>query len=271
MKTKIVLTLILFLAFIPKAMSLDITAETKELCNKAMMDIFDEILVAKIKYPELKDFDQSALTTNDYGIYVIKYKFQDSSLSAEKQDYEFVVTIVGLNDPNIFSPRRSSFDLGFPLLNLRFTGYKLLAYKSRQYDVEQAVQRAGQVLWDSQQKYMPYQLKLEPVKSEYKVGEEIGFTVSLQNKTQHNIIVKDLSDNTLFFLYNNKMWGASEVNPSETSDKQIILKPGESIKKAFRGPPVKSPKEFEIYASYGLTYEGVKPSDSLKIKVVPSL
>lgn len=259
-------TLILGLLIIGNAWALEINPETKELCNTVMMQIYDEVSTAKIKHPELSDFDKNALTTNEYGIYLLKYNRTDPTT---QKTFEFGVTIIGLNDPTFFKGQRSNFDLGFPLLNLRFTGYKKRAYASREFDIEQSVQRAGQILWDHQQKFIPYQLKLKAVKTEYKVGEGIEFTVSLQNKTQHNIIVKDLSGNTLYFLYNNKMWGASEVNPSEVPDQQIILKPGESTQKTFIGPATKSPQEFEIYASYGLTYEGVKPSDTLKIKVVP--
>ena len=64
------------------------------------------------------------------------------------------------------------------------------------------------------------------------------------------------------------MWGAVEVNPAEVPDQRVVLKAGESIQKTFRGPPMYTPQEFEIYVSYGLTYHGVKPSNTLKIKVV---
>lgn len=246
-----------------------IDPETKELSNQTMLKIYDEIILAKLKYPDLKKFDKSALKLNAYGIYTIQYKFEDQTQTGKNKVFEFAVTIVGLNDPNVFGSRRSTFDLSFPLLDLRFTGYVQKTFNTRQFNIEGVVQKHGQLLWDHQQKFMPYQLKLTAVKPQYKVGEDIEFSVTLRNKTAKNIIVKDLSANTLFFLYNDKTWGAVEVNPTSVPDKQIILESGHTIQKTFRGPAMKEPVDFEIYASYGLTYEGIKPSDTLKIKVVP--
>ena len=265
---KIFLLVVLSIFIFPaKAFCLD--SESKNLYNKVMMEIFNEILQNKGKFRELKNFDQSALTTNPYGIYTFRYKFSDGASAYKKQIFEFGLTMVGLNDKQAFGKTSSNFDLSFPLLDFRFSGYQVRTPGTRKFDLEKLVQKYGQELWDYQQKYMPYQIKLTAVKNEYKVGEEIEFKVSLKNPSQLNFKVKDLSTNTLFFLYNNKTWGATEVNPAESDDKEFILKSGDSVEKNFKGPPIVTPQEFEIYVSYGLTYQGVKPSDSLKIKVVP--
>ncbi len=268
-KSLIIISCIVFLCaivFFRKAFSLD--QETKDLCNQVMMNIFDDLEKQKEVYPELSNFGSSNLTTNQFGFYNIQYKFEDKTQPENNQIFEFGITIVGINEPRAFATKRSTFDLGFPLLDLRFSGYQRRNINTRRFNLEEIVQKEGQVLWDSQQKYMPYQLKITAVKSEYKVGEDIDFIVSLCNTTQSNISIKDLSSNTLYFLYDNKMWGAVEVNPDEVPDRQIVLKAGEVIRKTFRGPHMNTPQEFEIYVSYGLTYQGIKPSDSLKIKVV---
>ena len=255
-----------FLLISTQAFGLD--QATRDLNNQMMMKIYDAILLQKNNYPELKNFDKSALSVNSYGIYSIQYKFEDPALPAGKRNFEFGVAVIGIKDPQAFASQISGFDFGFPLLELRISGFQRRTFNTRKFDVQEIVQKYGQTLWDWQQKYIPYQLKITPVKSEYKVGEDIEFKVTLTNKTNKNISVINLSSESLYFLYNNKMWGAVEVNPAEVSDPQMVLLAGQSIENTFRGPPMNAPQEFEIYVSYGLTYKGVKPSDILKIKVV---
>ncbi len=239
--------------------------ETKKICNEVMTAIFTDILAAKNRYDGLSGFDNPALTQNQYGIYAINYKNQDPN----SRSYEVGLTILGIDDPSPYAKKEGNFALGFPFLKLKFVGYQMRTMRSRQLDVEGLIQRYGQRLSDYQQKYMPLKLVIERTKDTYKTGEPIEFTVSLKNTSMGNLVVKDLTDSTLFFLYNNRAWGATEVNPGTSSAKQIILKHGESISKRYRGNGFSSPKEFEIYVSYGMTFQGVKPTNTMKVKVGP--
>ncbi|HBR14755.1 MAG TPA: hypothetical protein DD723_04325 [Candidatus Omnitrophica bacterium] len=247
---------------------LNLDEETKALCNQVMLNIFDDIYAAKDHYQELKDFDKDLLVKNRHDIYSLQYVYHAPFDRTAASVYEFGITILGLRDENIFSDKENVFSLGFPLLDLRFIGYQIKGLKQKQFDILGPVQTHGQLLWNQQQRNLPVRLILESVKESYQVGEEIDFIVTLKNLTKRNIKVKDLSEGTLYFLYNNAAWGAREVDPqNDAGIKQIILKPLESISKRFRGEGSNSPKEFEIYGSYGMTYKGVNPTSMLKIQV----
>lgn len=242
--------------------------ETKALCNQVMMNIYQDILEAKDTYKELGNFDQGAVTSNVNGIYSIHYQYTELEGAMKGVSYEFGLTIVGLDEPNTFPSDSPVINLGFPLLNLKFIGYQKKTFKKGQFDIQIPLAKYGQILWNHQQKYMPYQLSLESVKEEFKINEPIEFTVTLKNLTNKNILVKDLGGKTLFFLYDNKVGGAAEIGQAAKDVKDIVLKSQEFIVKRFRIKGIPHPKELEIYCSYILTFQEVKPSASLKIKVV---
>ena len=242
--------------------------ETKALCNQVMMNVYHDISEAKAVYKELGSFNETALSFNAKGIYSIHYKYIEPEGILKRESYEFGLTIVGFKDPNIFPSDGPSINLGFPLLNLKFIGYQKKTLKRKQFDIQIPLAKHGQILWNHQQKYMPYQLSLEPVKEEFKINEPIEFTVTLKNSTNKNVLVKDLDSKTLFFLYDDKVGGATEVGAAAKDIKDVVLKSQELISKRFRINGVPNPKELEIYCSYILTYQEVKPSASLKINVV---
>lgn len=244
--------------------------ETRILCRQVLMAIYQDIFALKSQFEELKDFDEYVLSENQYGLPLIQYRYPASSEeSSQGNPYEFGITIASMNDTYFNEYGYDSFNLAFPVLGLKFTGYQRKTFRAQQFDIQGVMQRRGQVLWDHQQEFMPYRLSLKTVKDEYNLGEPIDFTVTLTNFSKKNIRVKDLTNNTMFFLYDNKSWGAKEVNPTRSiREKEIILKPNESISKSFSGYSFSNPKEFEIYCSYILTYQGVKPSAALRVKVV---
>jgi len=261
------LVIMLFSAGV-EAHALNMDAEAKALCGQVMTNIYNDILEAKARYKELKNFDEKALTSNAYGIPSLHYKYVEAQGAISGEPYEFGLTIVGKDDLNTFPADGSSINLGFPLLNIKFIGYRKKILKKGQFDIETPLAKHGQLLWDYQQNYIPYKLALEPVKKEFKINEPIEFVVTLKNLSGKAILVKDLNDQTLSFLYDHKVWGDAEVAPAVKDIKDIVLKPNDSLRKRFRANPVANPRELEIYCSYILTFQGVKPSATLKIKVV---
>ena len=251
-----------------EAEPLKLDEETKALCHQVMINIYHDILQAKARYKELKDFDEKALTSNAHGIPAIDYRYVESEGTARGRLFEFGLTITGKDDLNTFPSDGETINLGFPLLDLKFIGYQKKTLKKGQFDIQTSLAKHGQMLWDYQRKYIPYQLTLKPVKKEFKTNEPIEFIVTLTNSSDNAILVKDLNDKTLFFLYDNKAWGADEVAPAAKELKDMVLKPQESLRKRFRAKAVPGPRELEIYCSYILTFQGVKPSAALKIKVV---
>ena len=259
----------IFSAAIASAQRAQLNQETKNICRDVMRNIFQDIVKVKGQFKELENFGEDALAENQYGLPLIQYRCNNPD-SLKEAPCAFGLTIVRVEDANFNEYGFDAFNLVFPLLDLKFAGYYQKNFlKTNQFDLQKIVQKNGQILWDYQQKFMPYKLSLKTVKETYGVGENIDFVVTLTNLTKRNIVVKDLNEETLYFLYDNKMWGAKEVNSTQSqSIKEIILKPDESISKTFSGYGFSNPKDFEIYCSYVLTYKGVKPAASLIVKVV---
>ena len=268
---RLTLTIIFFFiaSFLAFAGEPQLDEEVKALCNKVMLNIYNEIMEAKKQYKELENFTEAALSKNQHGIYSIEYRYLMSEGAVKDQIYEFGLTIAGMQDSNFYAPGRQLFNLGFPLLKLEFIGYQKKIFRTGQFDIEGPLKKHGLLLWDYQQRFVPYKLTIEPVKEEYKVDEPIEFIVTLKNLSKKNIIVKDLNEQTLFFLYGGQPWGAQEMNSSQVKFlKGVVLKSDESISKKFQGNAFSSPQEFEIHCTYGFAYEGVQPSATLKIRVV---
>lgn len=270
MKKAIILIFILcFTNFTHAENEFTLDESTKNLCNQVMLSIYDDIKSKKDRHKELENFSERSLTKNKYGIYAIKYTHRDSNGSSTTLPYSFGLTIIGIDDQSYFKNETKDFNYGFPLLKLKFSGFQNRTLKSKQFDISKSIQKFGLVLWDQQQIFMPLKLVLEPVKEVYQVGEDIEFRVKLINVSRQFVKIKELNEKTLFFLYNNRVWGAKESNPKKTKDvKKITLKPGDFYSKQFIGNAFLIPKEFEIHGSYGMTFKGVKPYGSLKVKVV---
>ncbi len=241
-----------------------------DLSNEVIVNIYRDIAKEKDWYVELKDFNEKHLLENTYGIYAIHYRYDDVDSPGKKQSMEFGVTILKMEDDNIFHGKgHNVFDLGFPLLNLKISGYQVKSIKNRQFDFQGPLQKHGQILLDEQAKKLPFQMSLESAQKYFFVGEEIEFTVKLKNISDKNLQVVNLNEETLFCEYNEEEWGKRSIAPAMSRYlEKTVLDPDKSINKILRIPSLQSPQEFEIYCSYGMTHKGVSPFGTLKIKVV---
>jgi len=263
MKKLLILLAILFFASGGAAQITRIDESTKKICNQAMLSIYNHIVDQAENYPELESFNKSALSENQYGIYTIEYDNKNSS-----EAYAFGLTVVSLEDDEFKDIDAKRFNLGFPLLGLKFTGYQNRNREKNQFNIRDPLKEFGQVLWDQQQLFMPFRLSLKPVKRKYESGEDIEFIVTLTNMSSRNYRVKALNKKTLYFKINGQEWGAKEVNKKKTRNvRRVELLPEKSIRKRFKGRGIKADDEIEIFCAYAMTHKGVQPSARIKIKV----
>ena len=238
----------------------------KNVSNRVMIAIYNDILSMKEAQDNLVDFGQHVLSLNQYGIYSLEYRHKISGGVRDGEFLEFGVTIVRPEDTNFGEFGRQAFNFGFPLLDVKFAGYQRTNRKWMRFNIQDIVQKNGDPLLEEQKKYLPLKLSLITDKEYYKVGENIEVTATLENVSRRNLWVKDLDAKTLYFLYGNAEWGTVEIGQAKRE--RFILKPGEKVHKKFVGSGSRVPREFEIYCSYAVTYQGVKPSSVLKVKVV---
>ncbi|MBU0467719.1 MAG: hypothetical protein KJ736_01485 [Candidatus Omnitrophica bacterium] len=236
---------------------------TGELCVRVMDDIFVEIVRLKIKHEELEGFTENNVSMNDYGFKAIQYEY-----NYKNRKNSFGVTIVGLNDEHFKKSQGNIFELKFPILGVKVQGYQNYIPKGKRFDIKAVTDVFGELLRERQTKYLPFQLTVEAEKKVFKTREDIVFKVTLKNTTNKIMVVKDLSQETLFFVYNNKEWGASEIDRATYNKvKKITLREGESIEKRFMSNGYSFPREFNVFCSYVMSYKGVRPSTIMSIIV----
>lgn len=238
-----------------------------EIANQVMLAVYDDIVSAKERYDDLQDFDQKALSRNQYGVYSIRYKREAAAGPLGGKPFEFGVTVVGREDTDFNEFGRKAFNLHFPLLGLKFAGYEKVYWRPNQFSLQDVVQKNGDPLLKEQKKYLPLKLSLKTVAESYRVNEDIEFVVTLENVSSKNLWVRALNKDTLYFLYADTPWGTREADAPKR-EKKFILEPGEKVHKKFVGSGFPEPREFEVYCSYALTFQGVKPFSVLKVKVV---
>ena len=135
---KIIFTILFLLIVTPSMVSAQVMrldADNIAQCNQVIEKIFNDVMKAKSQYPELKDFTGGLLTKNKYGLNTFHYKHEDVDANGRTIAYDIALSIVGLNDVNPYSTDDNAFDLGFPLLGMKFSGYQKRTFKSRQFDV----------------------------------------------------------------------------------------------------------------------------------------
>ena len=241
----------------------------KEVCNRVMLAIYNDILSVKGDYDNLVDFDQHVLSKNQYGIYTIEYQHKILQGIRSGEFLNFGVTIVKPEDVNFNNYGQQAFNFGFPLLDVKFAGYQRTNRKWMKFSIQEVVQRNGDPLLEEQKKHLPLKLSLETDKKEYKIREDIQITVILENVSNKNLWIKSLDNETLYFLYANTKWGALSISEEkEKRKRKFILTPGQKVYKNFVGSGSSVPHEFEIYCSYAVTFKGVKPSSVIKVKVI---
>lgn len=266
MKKFLILTIILGLAATVQAQTPALSPQLIDKCNEVMMDIYYEILKAKGDYDELMDFGNRYLSKNRYGIYKVEFKTQTVDSRGNVSPYAFGATIVKSNDTDFEEHGRKKFKTEFPLLGLKIVGYQIKSFSVKQYNLRRAIRKKKDVLMDLQQPYLPIQLSVKTGKEKYRVGEPVEFLVTIRNVSNKNIIVKDLSPRTLFFKYKRRSWGAQEVKKKALGNR--LLKPGEFLSKRFLGEAFAAPEEIEVYVQYAMNFYDVKPSSTLKVKII---
>ncbi len=250
------------------AQEIQLDEATKEACDKVVLYIYDEILKSKDKYQELSNFAENVLYENKYGIYAISYQYNDPKTKTTTGPYEFLITIVGMDDK---LHKQSGFEdkhYGFPVLGLRTSSFIRRDLRFHHYDIDRPIRKYNELLYDYQQKFLPLQIALKSDKDTFKVGERIEFEVTVKNISNKNYRVKNLGQETLFFTIDDQEWGTRPTDP-QAAGQDIIIAPKDFIKRGFKGDSFKSPREVEIFCTYNVAYKGILPFGRLKIKIVP--
>jgi hypothetical protein len=262
MKSLFLAVLFLFFAFPVLAQNI-LDPEILRLSNDAMRQINRSILSERPSVPALENFDETVISQNAFGIPLIQYETTLKSGSS----FAFALTIAPMNEDAPFSRKRGVFVYPFPILGVKFVGFQMGSVLN--FNVENLARQYGHPLWLRQQESLPFELTLSATNNVVRVGEDIEFTVSLKNRTGKMMLVKNLSAQTLFFLYNNRPWGISEIKKMDYQTiKNVRLGPWETVKKKFRGQGFRTPQDVVIYGSYIMTFKDVKPEAILNIKVL---
>ncbi len=264
MKKILILHVLLFICFSAFAQNeIVIEKATEELCARVMDEIIEEIFRLKVKYEELEGFTERNVSVNDYGFKAIEYEY-----IYKNRKNSFGVTIVGLNDEFFKKSKGGIFELRFPILGVKLQGYQNYTPRRSQFELQSVTEPFSELIRERQVTYLPFKLTVEAEKKVFKTKENIFFKVTLKNVTNKIMTVKDLNKDTLFFVYNNKEWGASEIDrKSYKKVKQITLREGESIEKRFMSNGYSFPREFNVFCSYVMSYKGVRPSTIMSIIV----
>jgi hypothetical protein len=242
--------------------------EIKDLANKTMRMIYDNILAGKQHYESLRNFDESVLSMNQYGIYSIQYASEVFAQNGQKLSLEFGLTVVGMDDTYFDGHHRDAFNLGFPLLGFKFIGYQKRNRERKQFDIHETINNNSSLFLEEQNRRLPLKLSLATAKEVYKVGEKVDVTVTLENVSNKIFWITDLNETTLYLILGDAKWGTARPVKNKNIPK-IKLKPGAKVYKKIMGSGFSFPQEVEIYCSYGTTFKGVKPYSVLKIEIIP--
>jgi len=247
---------------------------TQEVAWRAVRAIYAAILEAKPQHQELSAFDERVLSTNPDGVQQILYQYQDPRISQKEEPYQFLITIGPLKEkpapPKAGPHHRPAFEArhyGFPLIGVRVSYFVKRYRRGHYYDLDQAVQKGLDLLHDHQQRYFPFEVILRPLKESFKVGERIAFEVTVKNKTNQNLKIKNLGEKTLFFTINGQEWGTRSSVASRPGQEEYVLGPHDSVSRSFRGDSFRRPGEVNIFCTYHLAYKGILPFGTLMIKI----
>ena len=265
-KIQLCLALSLFLSS-SLASAQEINEATKEVANQVIVDVYRSILAVKDKFPELAAFDEKVLYENKYGIYTISYQYTDPRIPNATDSYEFLITIIGMNDEPFKRPGFEDFQYGFPILDLRAVVFIKKDTRWQRFKLENLIPKNLDRLSNYQQEFLPLRIFLTTNKDVYKVNERIQFNVKVINQSRQNLRVKPLDGKSLYFTFDDKNWGS--IPTSQQATKEVILPPGGSLSRDFKGESFSKPKEIEIVATYNVGYRGILPSSLKRIRIVP--
>lgn len=237
-------------------------AESIELSNQIILWVYQDILDQKLNYPELSGFGEKSLYKNAQGIYTLIYDYAGEK---KQDDYSFGLTINTL-DAIDFKERTGRFNYGFPKLNLKISGFLNKHPIRTQYDIMPLIGKYGMVLAEYQQKFMPLRIFIAPAKDTFKVKEKIEFDVVLQNVSKRHMRVKTLSQDSLYFVINNKTWGTNPVGHLPTGSEEVLLS-GQTTKVRMVGESFLTPQKLKITCFYGMSIEGINPMGKMTINI----
>ena len=249
------------------AQEIHLDETTKEVCNKVILGIYNEILKSKDKYRELSHFDEKALYENKYGIYTISYQNDDPNNNTRTGPYEFLITIVGIDDTASKPAGFEDKHYGFPIIGLRTSSFIRRDFKFHRYDIDAPIKKYNDLLYDYQQKFHPLQVILKSDKETFKVDERIEFEVIVKNAGTKNYMVKSLGEKSVFFTIDDQEWGTRSA-AAKSVPQNVRPPPDGSIKRTFKGHSFSTPREVEIFCTYNVAYKGIFPFGRLKVKIV---
>lgn len=178
-----------------------------QIINEVIKKIYDRIIASKEKYKELAAFDEKCLTMSPGGFLSLHYETEVPSRS-ETYPFIFKIDVEPLKTPTAKAMAdQGYFDYALPLLNLQFSGYVVKHPLRRQFNIQSILEEYAEELVDYQQQFMPLRFMIIAEEKSFKVNKPIYFKVVLINTSEHNILVKSLGKETLFFTLNRSVWG----------------------------------------------------------------
>lgn len=242
---------------------IDIPPETVDVSNQVMLSIYQDIIDAKDEHAELSAFGENALFKNKNGIYAIIYEYAEANAD---EPYSFGITINDI-DSDDFWNKKGRFSYGFPKINLKIVGFFQKHPIRSQYDIMPVISEGGMILSEYQQKFMPLRVFIRPIKQEFRVKEDVEFDVILRNVSKRHMVVKDLSQNSLYILMGNRIWGTNPLD-GKPQGKNVILKSGEEIELRLKDKGFSEPQNLEMTCFYGMSLGGVNPMAKTPIRIV---
>lgn len=276
--------------------------------NEVIKKIYDQIIAGKVRYKELAAFDEKCMTMDPNGFLTIKYETEVPAPRGETYPYAFKLVVEPLRSekaPKIIL-KDGQFEYALPFLDLQFFGYVVKHPIRRQFDFQAVFERAAEELIDYQQQFLPLRFMIIVEEKSFNTNQPIKFKVVLANASEHNILVKGLGQETLFFTLNNAVWGtnagqAEVLSPREKQrqerqkqaqlraflraqrkgqglttvvgkrtkvGEQIILREGEALVIDFVGEGYRRAQDVEIRGIYQMNVKGLRPTAKVTVKIV---
>ncbi len=182
--------------------------------NSVVQKIYDRAIASKDKLKELADFDEKSIVKNERGFLTLSYETQVASAGNKTTPYVFKLDVEPIN-AKTYKSHPGYFNYPMPLLDLQFSGYVVKHPLRRQFDLVAVLDQLSDELADYQQQFLPLRLMIIPEQTTYRVREPIRFKAVLVNVSKINILVKGLSEETLFFTLNRTFWGTYPYGPEE--------------------------------------------------------
>lgn len=276
--------------------------------NEVIRKIYDQVIAGKARYKELAAFDEKCMTMDSNGFLTIKYETEVPAPRGETYPYAFKLVVEPLRSEK--APKAilkdGQFEYALPFLNLQFSGYVVKHPIRRQFDFQAVFERAAEDLVDYQQQFLPLRFMIIVEEKSFKTNQPIRFKVVLANASEHNILVKGLGQQTLFFTLNNAAWGTDAgqvevLSPREKArqerqkqaemraylraqkkgkalttivgkktkvGEQIILREGEALVVDFVGEGYRRAQDVEIRGIYQMNVKGLRPTAKVTVKIV---